>query len=130
MRLADGVDVHDVHPVLWSYLGAIAREARVWHLTEAGLVVTSLRRPAGPRPSVHSPEDGGPVRAADLRRHAFPGDHAERFCNHLQSLFGPELGVVLEPEWLTPEQIAERGGLAHVEPHIHVQLKGLGMRFL
>lgn len=122
MRLSDGVDARDVHPVLWLYLGTIAR----LHRDVAGveLVVTSLWRPQGPRPSLHSPAPGKAVRAADLRRWYLDSHHAaDDFANLLRHRYGAELGVVLEPEELTPEEIAERGGLDKIAGHLHVQLK-------
>jgi hypothetical protein len=124
MILADGVDARDVHPVLWTFLGAIATH----HRTTAGveLVVTSLWRPPGPRPSLHSPPPGKPVRAADLRRWYLDTRHAAgEFASQLRFRYGSELGVVLEPEELTPEEIAERGGLEQIDGHIHVQLKSV-----
>lgn len=122
MRLLDGVDGEGVHPTLWLFLGAIAERHRYY--TQAELVITSLRRPAGPRPSLHSPRAGELVMAADIRRHALDRDEsAARFCRIMQNDWGDYLGVVLEPEWLTPREVALRGGLAAIGPHIHVQLK-------
>jgi hypothetical protein len=62
------------------------------------------------------------VTAADIRRWYL--DHTGRtqsFCGWLQHELG--LGVLLEPEWMTPKQIEERGGISKIPPHIHVQLK-------
>jgi len=64
------------------------------------------------------------VTAADFRRWALDAKTtAEPFCRMLQAFYGDELGVVLEPEWLTPEEISERGGILQIDPHVHVQLK-------
>lgn len=111
-----------VEPMLWLWLGALSVEHRIW--TGDGLVVTSLRRPFTGRVSKHSPPAGELVTAADLRRHALDdiGRTAE-FCRMLQHRYGFYLGIVLEPEWLSPEQIADRGGAASVQPHVHIQLK-------
>ena len=64
------------------------------------------------------------VRVADVRRWALDDHHkAAAFARGLQQEYGAELGVVLEPEWLTPEQIMERGGVTMVAPHLHLELK-------
>jgi hypothetical protein len=111
-----------VDPGIWIFLGIIAEHHRRW--TGAELVVTSLRRPPGGRSSRHSTKEHEPVSAADFRRHALDERHAaDPFCLWLQIFFGEELGVVLEPEWLTPEEISERGGVLNIDPHVHVQLK-------
>jgi len=122
VRLKDGVDAQDVHPVLWTYLGAIANRHRLAAGVE--LVVTSLRRPPGRRSSLHSPPPPQLCRAADIRRwYLDTGEKVTAFVNELRRAYGRELGVVLEPEELTPEEIAERGGLDKIAGHIHVQLK-------
>jgi len=122
MRLKRGVNASRVHPDLWALLGQI--DAQHWEATGRVLVVTSLRRRPGRRPSLHSPRRTLYVRAADLRRHALDErEGAERFCQRLQRLYGDYLGVVLEPEWLEPAQIRQRGGSEKIAPHIHVQLK-------
>lgn len=122
MRLKTGVDARLVHPGIWIYLGVIALEHRLW--TGAPLLVTSLRRPPGDRPSRHAPKENEEVTAADFRRWVLDeSSAADSFCRMLQARFGRELGVVLEPEWLTIEELSERGGVLKVEPHVHVQLK-------
>ncbi len=124
MRLKPGVDAHLVHPGIWILLGCVADHHRHW--TGDELVVTSLRRPPGDRPSRHAPKETEEVTAADFRRHALDELHrAEAFCRMLQALYGQDLGVVLEPEWLTQEELSERGGVLQVDPHVHVQLKTL-----
>ena len=122
VNIKTGVDATDVHPVLWTFLGAIALR----HRTETGheLVVTSLRRPPGPRASKHSPGLGGLCEAADLRRWQLDTTHsAAAFANVLQHLYGACIGVVLEPEWLSESEIAARGGLDKITGHIHIELK-------
>lgn len=123
MRLKRGVDWSGVDPVLWSYLTLIAVEHRGW--TGKELVVTSLRRPQEERPSRHFAKAGEYVTAADLRRwYLDEREAADPFCRMLQARWGNGLGVVLEPEWLSTEELAARGGPLRVEPHVHVQLKG------
>lgn len=123
MNIKSGADATDVHPVLWAILGAIALRHRVD--TKHELVVTSLRRPPGPRPSRHSPPAGQLVTAADIRRWVLDRTRsAEAFAHLLQHEYGGHLGVVLEPEWLTAEELAARGGPQLVAGHIHVELKG------
>jgi hypothetical protein len=122
------VDASGVHPVLWTFLGAIAMRHRVD--TGHELVVTSLRRPPGPRPSRHSPPPGELVTAADLRRWSLDSTNStESFARLLQHLYGARLGVVVEPEWLTPAEIAARGGPDRIGGHIHVELKREGWPF-
>ena len=123
MNILAGVDPAGVDPVLWVYLGAIATMHR--QITDAELIVTSLRRPPGDRPSRHSPPPGEPCTAADIRRWALDHENvAAGFARDLQRRFGAELGVVLEPEWLTADEVAARGGVAAIGPHLHVELKG------
>lgn len=122
MKLNPGVDARLVDPGIWFFLGLIAGEHRRW--TDVELVVTSLRRPPRGRPSRHAPLQNSTVTAADFRRWALDAKTtAEPFCRMLQAFYGDELGVVLEPEWLTPEEISERGGILQIDPHVHVQLK-------
>lgn len=121
MILIDGVDARGVSPRLWMYLLIIADLHE--HATGEELFVTSMRRPPGARPSRHSPAYGRPVAAADLRRWYLDNHKvAETFARQLQLEFNGELGVVLEPEWLTADQIAERGGVGQIAPHLHVEL--------
>jgi hypothetical protein len=117
-----GVDAEGVHPALWLFLGAMADAHRV--LTGDELVVTSLRRPQGARRSLHAPPAGELCRAADVRRWYLDRRRQSRtWCDDLRADWGRWLGVLLEPEELTSAQLAERGGLQAVQPHIHVQLK-------
>lgn len=125
VKLLPSVNADGVSPVLWAALGAIAVRHRA--VTEQGLVVTSLRREPGTRRSLHAPPEGAIVEAADFRRWYLDWKSAAvNFCRRLQAEYGSFLGVVLEPEWLTEEQIDERGGIANVAPHVHVQLKAPG----
>ncbi len=122
MRILHEVDRSGVHPELWGWLIVIDKEH--FHYTGEMATVTSLRRPRGS--FVHAPGEGRLVLGADLRRAALDkaGERtAHLFCRSLQLKYGAVLGVVLEPEWLTEEQIADRGGPEEVEPHIHIQLK-------
>lgn len=124
MRLKPGVNPRLVHPGIWIYLGILAEEHRRW--TGEELWVTSLRRPPGGRPSMHAPKEHEEVTAADVRRHTLDAaTAAEPFCRMLQARYGRDLGVVLEPEWLTAAELSERGGVLMVDPHIHLQLKSL-----
>lgn len=125
MRLKPGVDARAIHPGIWFYLGIIAAEHRRW--TGEELWVTDLRRLPGERPSRHAPKRDEEVTAADFRRWSLDAHaRADAFCRMLQSLYGDELGVVLEPEWLSPEERDRRGGLLKIDPHVHVQLKAPG----
>ena len=122
MKLNPGVDARLVDPGIWFFLGLLASEHRRW--TGQELVVTSLRRPPGSRASRHSPLENSFVTAADFRRWALDAKTAaDPFCRMLQAFYGEDLGVVLEPEWLTPAELSERGGVLQVDPHVHVQLK-------
>lgn len=122
MKVNPGVDARLVDPGIWIYLGLIATAHRI--ATGAELVVTSLRRPRGERSSRHSPLENSFVTAADFRRLALDQrTAADPFCRMLQMLYGADIGVVLEPEWLTTEELSLRGGVLNVEPHVHVQLK-------
>ena len=124
MKLKKRVWAHLVHPDLWCILGEIDKEHAAY--TGKGVVVTSLRRPKGRRHSTHAPGRGKLAKGADLRRWALDAiGKAEEFCKHLQKKYGRYVGVVLEPEWLTPEQIRQRGGLAKIAKHIHVQTKSI-----
>lgn len=126
MQLKPGVNARDVDPMLWAYLGAIAQLYRTFTGGKE-LVVTSLRREPGKRASRHAPPKGRLVEAADLRSDVLremKGD--EQFARTLQVTFGKELGVVLEPEWLSAAELEERGGADKVTPHLHIQLKGGG----
>jgi hypothetical protein len=122
MTLLDDVNATDVHPVLWLALGAIATYHR--GTTAAEMVITSLRRAPGPRRSLHSPPPGELCQAADIRRwYLDERANAHSFGRLLQQRFGAWLGVVLEPEWLSPAEIEERGGYDSIAPHLHVELK-------
>ncbi len=125
MRILPDVDVELVAPALWMFLGAIATSHRA--AAGQGLVVTSLRRADDSRPSRHNPPPGEAVTAADFRRWYLDARGlSEDFCRRLQVDFGGDLLVVLEPEWLTPQEIEARGGLRNVQPHVHVQLREAG----
>lgn len=106
--------------------------------TEEELVVTSLRRPFDPEVKTrHATQtascmmvdprrrftDEPFVTAVDIRRDALdavrlPRLRAPAFCRHVQHCYGNQIGVVLEPEWLSP---ARRKKMT--APHIHFQLK-------
>lgn len=124
MKILPDVDSSGVRPELWCWL--LVLEKMHWRYTRQEIVLTSLRRPVGS--IVHAPFAGDLVVAADLRRHILDERGplvAHGFCRMLQQLYGDTLGVVLEPDWLTPAEIERRGGISGVEPHIHVQLKRL-----
>ena len=113
MKLKRGIDPEGVHQLLWGKLALADRE----HQIVAGepLVVTSLRR--DPKPgSGHSPPPDVPATAADIRRWRLDAlGLTESFCSWLQKEGG--LAVLLEPDWMTKEQIAERGGIDRIAPH-------------
>lgn len=120
MRFKDGVDRRDVSPVVWWYLPTAER----LHLALVGeeLVVTSMRRPWGS--PAHNPPAGELVRAADLRRWYLDragAGVARAFVDTLNAYLAPHCRVLLEPEDLSEEAIAERGGLEKIAPHIHLQ---------
>ena len=119
MRLKRGLDPEGVHSLLWGKLALADREHKI--ITGEPMTVTSLRR--HPKPgSKHSPEPDVKATAADIRRWRLDAlGHTEEFCSWLQKELG--LGVLLEPDWMTKEQIAERGGIDNIDPHIHTQLK-------
>ncbi len=132
MRFKRGLDASGVHPRLWQFLMWLDQQ----HLefTEETLWITSLRRPFSsddPRvrtkhatrfesfcdPRVDAAESL--VTAADIRRWALDEvGRAEEFCRHVQVSYGPQIGVVLEPEWLSVARHKRMTG-----PHIHFQLK-------
>jgi hypothetical protein len=120
MKLKKGVDWRHVHPRLWSFLELA--DDRHQEITGQEMIVTSLRREwrAG-NTSKHSPPPDVPCAAADIRRWALDGvSFTADFCRWLQTL---GVGVLLEPDWMTEAQIAARGGLDKIAPHIHVQLR-------
>ncbi len=119
MRLKRGLDPEGVHQLLWGKLALADREYQI--ITGEEMDVTSLRR--HPKPgSKHSPEPDVKATAADIRRWRLDKlGITEKFCRWLQQELG--LGVLLEPDWMTKEQIAERGGIDKITPHIHAQLK-------
>ena len=121
MRLKLGVDDTQLSPVLGLWLGVLARHHREW--TGEEFVVTSLRRESNGRASRHVVKPGELVTAADFRRHLLDElDLAEPFCRMIQSVYKSWLVVVLEPEWLTEDELEQRGGALKVEPHVHIQL--------
>ena len=124
MRLKLGVDATHVEPGIYLWLGALSRAHRAW--TDKELVVTKLRYPPGDRPSWHSPKEHELVRAADIRRGYLDcEDLAEVFCRMIQARYGDALKVLLEPEWLTPEELERRGGALNVDPHICIVLRSV-----
>ncbi len=119
MKLKNGVDPTHVHGLLWGKL----LQADSWHTITAGedMVITSLRRPEKSG-STHSPPPDVPVTGVDIRRWRLDAlERTEDFCRWLQTELG--LAVLLEPEWMTKEQIADRGGIDNIDPHIHCQLR-------
>jgi hypothetical protein len=141
MIIKPEVDMRGVHPVLWFRLAWLDKVHELY--TGDELTVTSLRRPfVKGKVSRHAalPPPHNPARAfldprqwdefmciaADLRRWSLDGTGrltAETFCKYIQNEHGDEIGVVLEPEWLTEKQLDMRGGIYNVSPHVHVQLK-------
>lgn len=122
MKLKDDVNDSRVSPVLGLWIGIIARHHLEW--TNHELVVTSLRRDASEWPSLHVPEPEELVRAVDLRRWYLDNhDLADPFCRMLEHRYGTSIHVLLEPEWLSVEELERRGGAHHVDPHIHVGMR-------
>ena len=121
MKLRRGLYQEGVHELLWAKLALADREHQI--ITGEPMIVTSLRR--HPKPgskSKHSPVAGTKATAADIRRWRLDDlKRTEPFCSWLQKELG--LAVLLEPDWMTKEQIAARGGLHKIVPHIHCQLK-------
>lgn len=130
MRFKRHVDAGGIHPRLWQVLGWLDQLHLEW--TEGELWVTSLRRPyvedvntrhaAPDLPLPISDPRSAPdpfVTAADIRRWALDElGKAEAFCRYIQDVAGDQIGVVLEPEWLSLARRARMTG-----PHIHLQLK-------
>lgn len=139
MHFKEGVDRRGVHPRIWSILHWMDYQHHLF--TGEEVIVTCLRRPFDiERSSRHSPLPPPPqsdgrfllaeqwdqfmVTACDIRRWALDGmKKAEEFCKYLQREHGDEIGVVLEPEWLSAQEIRIRGGLDNIAGHIHWQLK-------
>ena len=121
MQFKSGVNPEGVHPRLWERLSLANRE----HIVLVGepLVVTSMRRQWNPKKkSKHSPPWGSLCTAADIRRYRLDATgRTEHFCRWMQKELG--IGVLLEPDWMTREQIASRGGIDKIAPHVHVQLR-------
>ncbi len=148
MRFKRHVDASGVHPRMWQFLAWLDQLHMEW--TEEEMWVTSLRRSfvkgvdtrhaignvmlTATDPRAHP---GDFVTAVDIRRWALdeiaaPRD-AEAFCRHVQHSYGRQIGVVLEPEWLSLKALRRR--FPHftnhtkeelqtlVAPHIHYQLK-------
>jgi len=150
VKFAEPIDKTRVHPRLWMFLTFLDDEIFGWS-KETEITVTSLRRPfTGKRtkhaaPSFEELEDLDPERqaplfvlAADVRRwglDAERADAASEFCQSIQARFGVQMGVVLEPDWLSRDDLYARGlgqiktledetaARAKVDPHIHFQLK-------
>jgi len=119
MKLKRGVNFKNIHPVLWMFLGVIAILYSIW--ADAEMTITSMRRKGtkGKHPK---------GMAVDIRRWELDDNPSARanamsFTIELQRRYGEWLGVVLEPEMLTPAQIKARGGIKKIAPHIHIQLK-------
>lgn len=129
MRFKRDVDASGVHPRLWQVLMFLDQMHLEW--TEEPMWVTDLRRPYAGENTRHATGVmliGEPrllaveeslVTAADIRRWALDElGKAEAFCRQIQDLYGDQVGVVLEPEWLSK---ARRKRMT--APHIHFQLK-------
>ena len=121
MQLKRRVNRNNVHPLLWGKLLLADHEHVV--ITGEQMVVTSLRRdPKEGSKSKRSPPLAIPATAADIRRYRLDAlKRTESFCRWLQKEL--QLAVLLEPDWMTKEQIEERGGIDNIDPHIHTQLR-------
>lgn len=130
-----GVDSSRVHPLIWVYAHQIA----MWHQDVTGyrMVITSMTRDSGS--SYHNPSYAGqqhnmvaprhsmvPTRidlssAFDMRRWYFKDfSQLEQFCLEVKQEL--DIGCLIEPEWMTLQQIARRGGVNKIAPHVHWQL--------
>jgi len=129
MKLKRGVNFKDIHPVLWMFIGVIAAVYKEW--TGKEMTITSLRRrgtkgkhPKGMAVDIRRWElDSARERVYIKVDTSLDGNYADNFARDLQRRFGKWLGIVLEPEMLTPAQIKARGGIKKIAPHIHIQLK-------
>ena len=122
MKLKLGVDDSQCSPVLGLWMGVVARHHLEW--TNREFVVTSIRRESSKWATRHVVKPGELVTAFDCRTwHLVELKLADPFCEMLQGLYGKWLGVVLEPDWLTPAELEKRGGVLEVDPHAHIQLK-------
>lgn len=144
LRIKPGCDFTGIHPDVVFWVGVVA--GHHLELTGRPLWVTSARRQyrsgvisrhSPPLCAVHGvlcaerPDLGSTecrlnlVTAWDFRRWYLDekADRAERFCKMLQEKYGTYLGIVLEPEWLSAAEVARRGGIKKVSPHVHCQTK-------
>lgn len=152
MKFKRGIDASSVHPRLWQLLEWLDQLHLEW--TEEALTVTSLRRDYDPEkrtkhqtafldPTIDPRSEDATSylsTAADLRRWAL--DETKKtleFCRHIQAMYGEQVGVMLEPEWLSaaalkrrypvlfqmvrPSYAAVEEARERVAPHVHVQLK-------
>ena len=121
-----GVDCSLVHPQLWLYMGLIS----AWHKEATGYnaVWTSITRLNG-KPSYHNPIHAAEqhkskelfTTAADMRRWYFADFPAlEKFVLMVKRRL--DIGALIEPEWMSARQIASRGGIDKIAPHVHWQL--------
>lgn len=134
-RVKSGVDSQRVHPLIWVY----AHQIGIWHQDVTGyrMVITSMSRHRGS--SYHNPSYAGSQHsmvaprhssvatridlstAFDMRRWYFNNfPMLERFCLEVKEEL--DIGCLIEPEWMTPEQIEARGGIDKIVPHVHWQL--------
>lgn len=130
LRFKEGVDIMDVHPLIWTYAYTIAKAHLAW--TGYRMVITSMTRIpelAAPVKSYHNPMyaaeqhllDRHLSTAFDMRRWYFKDfQDLQDFCLYIKETM--DIGCLIEPEWMTPSQIAARGGLDKIAPHVHWQL--------
>lgn len=127
---AEGLDpvhcTHRVHPQLLVYVGFIARAFFVD--TRHRMVITSMSRPGGGA-TRHDPQYKGWCLAFDMRTHdprtgeRYGHETPNRLYTFVYSIKSViNIGALVEPDWMTPEQIAERGGLENIAPHVHWQI--------
>lgn len=122
MKLRMGCNPSGVDPALWIWIGVIALHHSAWTGLESVLV--HLRRETSRGCPLHCPPHPELVRAVDFRRHMLDErDQSATFCQFLRSLYPGHLKIRLEPEELTHEELAERGGVHMVEPLIHIELR-------
>lgn len=133
-RFKEGMHSADhVHPLLWVYINQIGK----WHQEQTGyrMVVTSMIRWNG-KASYHNPDHAKDKHkffrylstAFDMRRWYMTFPQLEKFCLDVKRSL--DIGCLIEPEWMSAKQIAARGGIQNIAPHVHWQLSSRNLLWL